>query len=306
MHVAIIGGTGFVGCYLVDSLIAYGHKPRLLVRRGSESKVLRAHECEVISGSLSDRKSIEETVAQCNVVIYNAGILRENTRQGMTFEGIQYRGVVDVVDAAVQVGVERFLLMSANGIHPPKTPYQHTKLQAEEYVKRSDLIHTIFRPSLIFGDPRGRMEIATQLCNDMIRKPFPAIGFHTGLKPSTGAVMMSPVYVQDIADAFVRSLNNPATHDKEYVLGGPQELSWTAMLQIIAKTVGRNKLILPMPIPLMKTAAALLDWIPAFPVTRDQLTMLADGNTAPDEDLRLLINRDPVPFDADTLAYLCR
>ncbi len=304
MRVAIIGGTGFVGSYLVDALIEAGHEPSLFVRPGSESKVLHADQCRLIAGSLSDQKSIEETVAQCDAVIYNAGILREYPRQGISFENIQYRGVVDVVDAAVKAGVKRFLLMSANGISPPKTPYQDTKCRAEDYVKQSGLTYTIFRPSVIFGDPRGNMEIATQLYEDMIRVPIPAVGFHTGLRPSTGAVMMSPVHVQDVADAFIRSLDNTSAFGKMYELGGPQEISWTGMLERIAKAVGKKKIILPMPISIMQVAATLFDWIPAFPVTRDQLTMLAAGNTASDQILRPLIDREPIPFDAETLAYL--
>jgi NADH dehydrogenase len=78
------------------------------------------------------------------------------------------------------------------------------------------------------------------------------------------------------------------------------------MLQCIASAVDKSKVILPMPISLMKIAAALFDWIPAFPVTRDQLTMLADGNTASDQALRALLARDPMPFDTETLAYLRR
>ncbi len=306
MRVAIIGGTGFVGSYLVDALVEAGHEPSLLVRPGSESKVLHADQCRLIAGSLSDQKSIEETVAQCDAVIYNAGILREYPRQGISFENIQYRGVVDVVDAAVKAGVKRFLLMSANGISPPKTPYQDTKCRAEDYVKQSGLTYTIFRPSVIFGDPRGNMEIATQLYEDMIRVPIPAVGFHTGLRPSTGAVMMSPVHVQDVADAFIRSLDNTSAFGKMYELGGPQEISWTGMLERIAKAVGKKKIILPMPISIMQVAATLFDWIPAFPVTRDQLTMLAAGNTAPDQTLRPLIDREPIPFDSEALAYLRR
>lgn len=304
MRVAIIGGTGFVGSYLVDALIEAGHEPSLLVRPGSESKVLHADQCRLVAGSLSDQKSIEETVAQCDAVIYNAGILREYPRQGISFESIQYRGVVDVVDAAVKAGVKRFLLMSANGISPPKTPYQDTKCRAEDYVKQSGLTYTIFRPSVIFGDPRGNMEIATQLYEDMIRVPIPAVGFHTGLRPSTGAVMMSPVHVQDVADAFVRCLDNTSAFGQMYALGGPQEISWTGMLERIAEAVGKKKIILPMPISIMQVAATLFDWIPAFPVTRDQLTMLAAGNTAPDQTLRPLIDREPIPFDSETLAYL--
>ena len=89
-------------------------------------------------------------------------------------------------------------------------------------------------------------------------------------------------------------------------LVGPQEISWTGMLERIAKAVGKKKIILPMPISIMQITAALFDWIPAFPVTRDQLTMLAAGNTAPDQALRALIDREPIPFDSVALAYLRR
>lgn len=306
MRVAVIGGTGFVGGYLVDALISSGHKPHLLVRPGSESKVSRADQCKLIAGSLSELSAIAETVEDCDAVIYNAGILRESPRHGITFENIQYRGVVDAVDASLKAGIRHFVLMSANGIHPPETPYQDSKCRAEEYLKQSGLTYTIFQPSVIFGEPRGKMEIGTQLYQDMVRIPIPAVGFFTGFRPSAGAVMMSPVHVQDVADAFVRSLGNAETFQKTYALGGPQEVSWTGMIERIANAVGKKKIILPMPISFMRIAATLFDWMPFFPVTRDQLTMLAAGNTASDHSLRQLIDRDPTPFTPETLAYLRR
>jgi NADH dehydrogenase len=76
------------------------------------------------------------------------------------------------------------------------------------------------------------------------------------------------------------------------------------MLQRIAAAVGKKKLILPMPIGFMKLGATLLDWLPFFPVTRDQLTMLADGNTAEPDELAKLIGREPAAFSPGNLAYL--
>ena len=240
MRVAVIGGTGFVGEYIVDALIEAGHKPSLLVRPGSESKVSRADECGLIAGSLSDQTSIEETVAGCDAVIYNVGILRENRGQGITFEAMHYEGVVSVSKAAIDAGVKRFLLMSANGVHVPGTPYQETKFRAEQHVIQSGLAYTIFRPSVIFGDPRGKMEIATQLYQDMIRIPVPAMGFHTGLRPSTGAIMMSPVWVKDVADAFVRSLDNPSAVGKEYALVGRRNCPGPRLLNALPDPLARK------------------------------------------------------------------
>jgi len=301
---AIIGGTGFVGGYLVDALLDAGHEPHVLVRPGSESKLHRASECSITEGDLNSPDAIDAVVTGCDAVIYNVGILREFPGEGITFEALQYRGAESVAEAAKRAGVRRFLLMSANGIDSAETPYQTTKLRAEAMIRESGLDYTIFRPSVIFGDPRGTMEFATQLYRDMVRMPLPAVGFHTGLSPANGEVLMSPVHVRDVADAFVNALTDDSTIGKCFVLGGPEVVSWPQMLQRIAAAVGKKKLILPMPIGFMKLGATLLDWLPFFPVTRDQLTMLADGNTAEPDELAKLIGREPAAFSPGNLAYL--
>jgi uncharacterized protein YbjT (DUF2867 family) len=304
MRVAIIGGTGFVGGYLVDALLDAGHEPAVLVRAGSESKLRRADACRITTGALSSADAVESVLGGCNAVIYNVGILRESRRRGITFEELHFHGAVRVMDAARKAGVRRVLLMSANGLRRPGTPYQEFKLRAEEYLERSGLDFTILRPSVIFGDPRGNMEIATQLYRDMIRLPFPAVGFHTGMSPAKGPVVMAPVHVRDVADAFVRSLDDESTFGKCYELGGPEVLSWTEMLRRIAAAVDKKKIVLPMPTGFMRIGATLFDWLPFFPVTRDQLTMLAQGNVADPGELRMLIGRDPAGFTAANLGYL--
>ena len=306
MKTAIIGGTGFVGSYIVDALLDAGHEPHVLVRSGSEAKLHRAGECKVTTGDLESPGAVDALVSGCDAVIYNVGILREFPGKGITFEALQYRGAKTVAEAAKRAGVRRFMLMSANGIDSAQTPYQTTKLKAEAMIRDSGLDYTIFRPSVIFGDPRGTMEFATQLYRDMVRVPLPAVGFHTGLSPAHGEVLMSPVHVRDVADAFVNALSDESTIGKCFVLGGPEVVSWPQMLQRIGDAVGKKKLILPMPIGFMKFGATLLDWLPFFPVTKDQLTMLADGNTAEPDELASLIGREPMEFSPGNLDYLGR
>jgi NADH dehydrogenase len=194
--------------------------------------------------------------------------------------------------------------MSANGVKQPGTPYQETKYRAEQHALQSGLDVTVLRPSVIFGDPEGKMEFASQLFNDMVRPPIPAVGFFSGLNPAKGAIVMSPVHIGDVASAFVAALENNATIGKTYSLGGPEVLSWQEMLRRIAAATGRKKWILPMPTWIMRAAATLLDWLPFFPVTRGQLTMLEEGNIADPEILKQLIGRDPQGFTPDALSYL--
>jgi uncharacterized protein YbjT (DUF2867 family) len=295
VRVAIIGGTGFVGGYLVDALQAAGHDINALVRPGSEDK-LHSDAIHVVSGDISSQEALRDTLRGCDAVIYNVGLLREFPRRGMTFEQTQYQGVVDTAAAVKAEGVARMLLMSAIGVKDPGTKYQATKRRAELYALSSGLDVTVLRPSVIFGDPRGTMEFATQLYRDMVRPPIPAAGF--------AGVRMSPVHIEDVADAFVAALNDADTIGKTIELAGPEILSWKEMVRRIAASAGKSKIILPVPIWLMRIGATLFDWLPFYPVTRDQLTMLEEGNTASSEPLETMIGRPAAPFTPASLSYL--
>ena len=83
-------------------------------------------------------------------------------------------------------------------------------------------------------------------------------------------------------------------------------LSWGEMVQRVAAATGKSKLVLPMPLGLMKLGATLLDWLPFYPVTRDQLTMLEEGNTGSSEVLEKLIGRQVRSFSIAELQYLAR
>ena len=295
MKIAIIGGTGFVGGYLIDAFLVAGHSVSTLVRHGSESKLL-SDSVRAVSGDLASPEALRDTLEGCDAVIYNVGLLREFPRRGITFEQAQYQGVVDTIAAAKDAGVSRLLLMSAIGVKDPGTKYQATKRRAELYALESGLDVTVLRPSVIFGDPRGKMEFATQLCRDMVRPPLPAAGF--------AGVRMSPVHINDVADAFVAALNDPITIGATVELAGPEILSWKEMIRRIAAAIGKRKIILPMPIWVMRIGATLFDWLPFCPVTRDQLTMLVEGNTAPVEPLESMIGRSATRFSPQSLCYL--
>jgi NADH dehydrogenase len=304
MRVAIIGGTGFVGNYLAEAMLSAGHSVALLVRKGSETKLRQAGQVRTVSGDIANSESIRHLLEGCDAVIYNVGILREVPGEGITFESTQYQGLVNTVNTALEVGVRRLLLMSANGVKIPGTRYQETKRRAESFAFDSGLEVTVFRPSVIFGDPRGTMEFATQLLHEMVRPPIPAVNF-VGSGSSKGReIVMSPIHIDDVASAFVAALENNECIGQTYSLGGPEVLTWKEMVSRVAKAVGRRKLFLSMPIGLMRVGASLFDWLPFFPVTRDQLSMLEEGNVADPAVVKNLIGREPAAFSVRNLDYL--
>jgi NADH dehydrogenase len=124
------------------------------------------------------------------------------------------------------------------------------------------------------------------------------------MRPDTGQILMSPAYIGDVALAIVNSLSDDSTIGQTLILGGPDVLSWNDMIERIAAAVNRSKWILPMPVKMMKLAAALFDWLPFFPVTRDQLIMLAENNIADPGTLETLAKRPLTAFTVESLSYL--
>lgn len=295
-RVGIIGGTGFVGGYLVDALLAGGHDVNVLVRPGSEHKLLRLDDVQCVSGDLARPDALANVLEGCDAVIYNVGLIREFPRRGITFEKAQYQGVVDTVAAAKAAGVSRLLLMSAIGVKDPGTDYQSTKRRAELHALESGLDVTVLRPSVIFGNSRGTMEFATQLYRDMVRPPLPAVSFK--------GVEMSPVHIEDVATAFVAAMSDDTTIGKVIELAGPDVLGWDDMMRRVAAAVGKSKILMPMPLWVMRVGATLFDWLPFYPVTRDQITMLEEGNTGTADALESLIGREAQAFTSSSLSYL--
>lgn len=304
MKIGIIGGTGFVGAYLTDRLRANGHQVRLLVRPGSEHKTPTGDAVEVVSGVVADDVSVRDCLSGCDAAIYLIGILREDPGAGITFDALQRRGAERAIAVAAELGIGRFLLMSANGIDAAATPYQTSKLQAEEALKASGLEWTIFRPSVIFGDPHGRMEFCSQLKAELIDSPVPAPLFYKGLLPANaGGFKLGPVHVEDVADAFAKALEQADSIGQTYALCGPQACSWKEILTTIAAAVGKRKLMLPAPVMMIAPVAAWMGRFSWFPITKDQLVMLLAGNTCADDGFGRL-GLTPRAFDQAALTYL--
>ena len=304
MKVALFGGTGFVGSYITRELVREGFTPKVLVQSGSLSKINSP--CEVVKGDIQNKNAILETMQGAEAVIYTIGIIREFPKKGVTFKELHLNGLKRCLEIALKIGVKRFILMSANGVRPDGTAYQRTKWQADEALKESGLNWTIFRPSLIFGDPggEGRPEFCTQIRDDMLSLPFPAPLFYNGLLPfNAGSFSMSPIHVKNVAEFFVKSIKLKVCEKNIFDLGGPEALTWKEIIHQIALASGKRTWKIPAPVVVIKIAASILDRFKWFPVTRDQITMLMEGNTVSTnyfDDFSI----NPIKFSMENLEYL--
>ena len=315
MKVSVFGGSGFVGDYIINELIENDITPYALVRLGNESKITKHEKCKIVTGDIDNDTAVEQTMMNAEAVIYNIGIIREFksspslsvlVHDDITFEKLHYEGLKKCVDQAKKLNIKRFILMSANGVKENGTGYQSTKYRAEEYLKNSGLDWTIFRPSLIFGDSSGKQEFCKQLKKDMLSLPLPAPLFHKGFLPfNAGTFKMSPVHVEDVAKCFVNSLSEKQSIGKTFPLGG-KEMTWKEITKNIAIASDReDKIFIPAPVLPVKIVASLFDRFSWFPISRDQLTMLLEGNVCDGSEAYSLFNiKEPIEFNLDSLTYL--
>ncbi|MFC1551550.1 NAD(P)H-binding protein [Candidatus Latescibacterota bacterium] len=304
MKIGIFGGTGFIGTYLTGECVASGHHPVLLVRKGSRDKVPASGHVSTVSGNLSNETAICDVLDGADAAVYSVGIIREFPHRGITFEELHVEAFRRVLRIAEETGIRRVLLISANGAGPHGTAYQRSKYKAEEYLRASPLEGVILRPSIVFGDPGGKFEFTTTVRDSIVYPPFPVPLFFGGIDVGrAGTFSLAPVHVNDVAKLAIRSLTIPEA-GKTYELCGPDIFTWRELVGIVAKTVERKKIMLPVPAIAIRFAASILDRYGWFPITRDQLVMLLEGNVCKNGCVFERFNIEPTPFNVHSLGYL--
>jgi len=292
MKLFITGGSGFVGREVISQLVALGHQVRALTHRNDvlDSAV------ETVGGDIGEVDSLSGSLKGCDAVIHLVGIIRESPAKGVTFAKLHVEATQNMVRAATEQGVRRFLHMSANGARADAvTDYHKTKWAAEEELRRSNLDWTIFRPSLIFGPHDQFVNLLAQLIRTL--PLVPVMG--------DGRYRLQPVWVGDVAAGFVRALNCRESIGRSFECGGPEAYSYDQILDLIGRALGKSKVRkFHQPLLLMKPVVAAMQSIPQFPMTSDQLAMLLEGNICDPEPWRRALNLDLKGFTEGISEYL--
>lgn len=275
MRVAVTGGTGFVGPAIIEELLEAGHDV-VALEHHHPAPVASHERLTRVRGDVTDRGSIEKAFAGCDAVIHLVAIINEDPEKGLTFEKMHSEATRNVAEAAMGVGVQRFILMSANGVDDPTMPdtgYLRTKGEMEHIIMSRAFDWTIFRPSFIAGTS-GRDE--AQGFDDQfagIVDKFPVLPSFGG-----GRFLIQPVALKNVAQAFVRALDRPRTHGRTYTLVGPERFSWNEYLRRLARLRGRRRMIATVPRGALLFAADKTPFLFPVEVSGDQLRMLMAGN----------------------------
>jgi NADH dehydrogenase len=287
---------------VVDELVSRGYTVNALSHHRSvrgESDAVRA-----VNGDLFDAKALDEGMRDCEAVIHLVGIIMEKRGRGITFQRTHVEGTQAVVDAAKRNGIQRYVHMSALGARPGAvSTYHRTKFAAEQHVRASGLDWTIIRPSLIHG-PRGEFMQMEAKWSRFSAPPFLFMPyFGAGMLGFGGAGKLQPVYVKDVARAFVDALSNRKTIGEVYPLGGSDRVTWPDLHRIASTAItGKRRRSFPIPAWSAKIQAALLpNALLGF--NRDQVIMSQEDNTC---DITKFIDDfgwEPQPFETSLRSY---
>ncbi len=266
--IAIIGGTGFIGRYLLSAIEKEGKKElRVLSRNPSKESV----------AGISWRKfdvarpeSFESALENCDLVYYLPGILAETRDQ--KYEDIHYRGVVESLRILARNPPSRFIHVSAIGaaINAPSA-YHRTKKKAEEAVASSGIPFTIVRPSLVFGD--GDKSINQFITFGRTLHVLPMIG--------PGTARIQPVFAGDLASILARIPDRPEMAGKILEVAGPRIYTYREMMESIRKSLHLKAPILAAPVAAMMASGVIQKLLLPKPfLTPDVIRMALSDNVA--------------------------
>ena len=295
MKIFLTGSTGFVGKQILHDLLEKKYQVRCIVRQGSEQKIAHYQEVDIVHGDITDADSLQGKLTGCDAVINLVGIIREFFGKGITFEKLHYEGTARLVKAAREQGIRRFIQMSALGARRDgKTQYQQTKFRAEECVRNSGLDYTIFPPSIIYGQGDKFVNLFAGMLKT--QQFVPVVG--------NGRYQMQPVSVEHVSMGFIKSIEQKDTIGKIFAVGGPEKIEFNHIIDIIGSVLCVPPHKLHIPVFIMTLAAEMLDWLPAFPVTKDQIIMLLEGNTCDEKPFYDHFGIKPIEFKQGISKYL--
>jgi NADH dehydrogenase len=257
--VCIFGGSGFVGRHICHQLAAQGYRARVPTRSRERAKpLLLLPTVDLIEADVHDSGDIVRAVRGAEVVINLIGVLHEG-RGRQSFAQAHVQLARKITAACREEGVRRYLHMSAlNADFAGPSAYLRSKGEAEAIVRTSDLEVTVFRPSVIFGPEDSFLNLFARL---MRLLPVVVLG-------SPGA-RFQPVFVEDVAAAFVISLEDVKSFGETYDLCGPKVYTLRELVEYAGRTVGHARPVIGLNDTLSYWQAFAMEWLPVKLLTRD-------------------------------------
>ena len=302
--VTLIGGSGFVGRHVARALARRGYRIRVACRRpdlaGHVQPLGTPGQVMPVQANVRYPASLAAVCEGAFAVINLTGVLYSGGSQ--SFEAIHAFGAEAAARAAKAAKARLFIQMSALGASPNSSSiYAKSKAEGETRAKAAFPGAIIIRPSIIFGP------------EDSFFNRFAALSRFVPALPLIGGghTKFAPVFVGDVAEAFARLVDRGEADGKTYEFSGPQELTFKQLMRFTLDTIGRKRLLVPVPWAVARLQGMVLGLLPKPLLTADQVELLKTDNVASEEarrDRRTLegLGIAPSGIEAIVPSYLYR
>ncbi|WP_417205542.1 complex I NDUFA9 subunit family protein [Antarctobacter sp.] len=274
--VTIYGGSGFVGRYIARRMAKEGWRVRVAVRRPNEAIFVRPYgvvgQVEPVFCNIRDDDSVRSVMQGADAVVNCVGTFDKSGKNN--FDAVQNEGAERIARLATEEGVGRLVHISAIGADTEGASlYAQSKGNGEEGVLQNFPQAVILRPSVIFGP------------EDQFFNRFAGMTRLGPVLPVVGAdTKFQPVYVDDVALAAVKGVLGTA-QSGIYELGGPEVMTFRALMQLMLEVIRRRRLILNIPFFAASVIGSVSDLVQSISlglvpaqITADQVRSLRHDN----------------------------
>jgi len=263
-RIAVFGGTGFLGTQIVRCLRERGFAVRVATRHPGKPEP----GIEAVRADIADAASVTAALAGCDGAVNAVSQYVEAGQR--TFRAVHVEAAALLARIARDTGLRQLVHVSGIGADAASTStYISSRGQGEQAVQAAFPSAVVFRPAVLFGPGDAFLTVLATLLR---RTPVFALF-------GEGRTLLQPAYVGDVARAVAERLGG--RHEGGvYELGGPDVLSYRALVEKIAMRLGRRRVLLPVPFVLWHAAAAVAELLPGAPLTRNQVELMRIDSVA--------------------------
>jgi uncharacterized protein YbjT (DUF2867 family) len=273
--VAVFGGTGFLGRRVVRHLRKRGFSVRIASRhldRGDGLFALDDRQLQSVEADIHDEQSVARALAGAYGVVNAVSLYIEHGTE--TFHSLHVECAQRLATQACQAGVERLVHVSGIGADAASPSlYVRKRGEGELAVRAAFADALLIRPAVMFGPDDAFL---TTIITLLERLPiYPMFG--------RGLTRLQPAYVEDVAEAITRALQQTEKHPITFECGGPQVYSYEELLKAVAHEAGLKPTLIPIPYAAWHVLAWFAEMLPSPPVTRNQVELMQVDNVASPE-----------------------
>lgn len=277
--VTIIGGSGFVGRHVARALAKRGYRVRVACRRpdlaGHVQPLGTPGQIMAVQANVRYPASLAAACEGAFAVINLPGVLAN--RGAQSFEAVHVFGADASAKAAKAAGAKVFIQMSALGADANSlSEYARSKAQGEALAKAAFPGAIVLRPSIVFGPEDNFFNQFAAMSR--LAPALPLIG--------GGHTKYAPVFVGDVAEAIAILVDRGEASGKTFELGGPEIFTFKQLMQFTLDTIGRKRLLLPVPWTAAKILGSVLGLLPKALLTADQVELLKADCVVSEEALK--------------------